>query len=1156
MIRRICPALLLAWLAFFPARAGTTDSVRITALRVEYRREPLGVDEEHPRFSWRIETRLRGLRQVAWQVEVASSEEDLLAGKADMWNSGQVVSDTSIQIEYRGRPLESNRKYFWRVRIWDNNGVSHLSAVSFWRTGLFHRNEWKAFWIGLARTSPNDAPVQEHRRLAARYLRKEFHVRKPVREATAFVSGVGLFEFYLNGRKVGRQVLAPALSEYDKRCYYLTFDVTPYLQEGQNAAGLILGNGRFFAPRLKEPTETRDYGLPRGICQIMITYEDGSQDIVISDTLWRVTDQGPIRANNEYDGEEYDARREMDGWALPGFKATGWESASFMAPPSPVLQAQPIAPIIVADTLTPVTVTQTRPGVYLFDMGQNMVGWVRLRAHGKRGGKIVLRFAERLRPDSTLYTDNLRGAQATDVYILRGEGEEVWQPRFTYHGFRYVEVTGFPGTPDHTGITGMVVHDDLERTGTFHCSNPLVNRIYRNAFWGIRSNYRSIPTDCPQRDERQGWLGDRNAESTGESYLFDVAAFYNKWLTDMEDAQRPDGSIPDVAPSYWPLYNDNTTWAGTFLFIADMLYTQYGDLRAIRKHYPAMRRWMQHMSRYVRDGIMTRDTYGDWCAPPNDRHLVHTRDAGKITPGEYIATAYYFRELMLMSRFAALLDHKEEAFAYTMEALHVRNAFNDRFFDAASATYANNTVTASLLALAFGLTPPEQEKRVVRNLLEKLQGEYDTHVANGIIGGQWLLRTLTATGHGDIAWQLVSQKSYPSWGYMVQQGATTIWELWNGNTGDPSMNSGNHVMLLGDLIIWLYEELAGIHPDPLYPGFRHIILKPYVPDNLHTVSASFRSPLGMIRSSWQHSGEEFIWDLTIPGNTLATLYIPVKGKEEVLEGGAPIMPGQGLHFKGYENGFARYEAGSGEYHFTTAGVTMSRTVPYVPVPVITPSDTFLTRREEVRITIHCRDTLAQVRYTFDGSEPSLLSARYLGPLVVDRPAVVRARAFREGAHPSVTTTAIIDFANPQINGVRWTLYPLHTDRLPDFSSLQPSATGRCLHLSLDELPVPDRYFAVRFTGRIWIDLPGTHTFSLTSNDGSRLWIDGHLVVDNDGLHAAQQVEGNIYLEGGFHHLTLDYFQGGGSKFLKVQYRAGRIPQQRIPASRLYPEPNP
>ena len=411
-------------------------------------------------------------------------------------------------------------------------------------------------------------------------------------------------------------------------------------------------HGRYFAPRSGKD-QTRTFGFPKVICQIEVSFEDGSTQTIVTDETWKLTGNGPIRKNNEYDGEYYDARMELNNWNRTGFDDSKWISAELVGKPGEQLVAQPNEPIRIMDEITPVAVKELKPGTFIFDMGQNMVGWTELTVSGKKGDKVALRFSETLQSDGSLFLDNIRTAEVTDTYVLKGEGTEKWEPRFTYHGFRFVEMTGFPGTPTLSAIQGKVIHDAMEVAGTFNCSNDLINRIYKNAYWGVRGNYRSMPTDCPQRDERQGWLGDRSAECTGESYLFDIAGLYNKWVTDMNDAQLESGSLPDIAPAYWPTYSDNTTWPGTFLFASDMLYTQYGDLKTIERNYPAMKKWIGHMSQFINDGIMTKDTYGDWCVPPEDVKLINTGDALRITNAEFIGTAYFYFELKLHILFDA-----------------------------------------------------------------------------------------------------------------------------------------------------------------------------------------------------------------------------------------------------------------------------------------------------------------------------------------------------------------------------------------------------------------------------------------------------------------------------------------------------------------------
>jgi alpha-L-rhamnosidase len=725
--------------------------------------------------------------------------------------------------------------------------------------------------------------TSEHRRPAV-MLRKEFTVAKPVRRAMVYYSGLGLSELYLNGAKVGDHVLSPGLTDYDRHVLYETFDVTRSLKAGANAVGLWLGNGRFHAPRISPGHNTRDFGDPKAILELHIEYADGATATVLSDATWRATDAGPIRANNEYDGEEYDARRELRLWSNAGFADGFWQPAAAVGAPTGALVPQAAEPLRVVETLRPVSVRKLAPDVYIFDMGQNMVGWARLHVQGREGTRVVLRFAETLRPDGSLYTENLRSARATDIYTLKGGAAEAWEPRFTYHGFRYVEVTGYPGEPDAGAVEGRVVHDDMPRLADFTSSSDILNRIHRNMFWGIRGNYRSIPTDCPQRDERQGWLGDRSQVSRSETYMFDVAAFYTKWLRDLEDSQRADGAIPDVSPNYWPYYSDNLTWPGTLVFLPGTLYEQYGDRRPLEHAWPFMNRWLEHIRTYAKDNLMPKDTYGDWCVPPEDPRLIHSQDPARITDKTLIGTAYLYKLLTLMSRYARLLDKPAEAAAFEREAAQVETAFQARFFKPASSIYDNGTQTSSILPLSFGMIPPDYRAPVVKTLIDRIARESDNHVGVGLVGAQWLMRTLSDNGYADLAYTIATQKTYPGWGYMVERGATTIWELWNGDTADPAMNSGNHVMQIGDLAVWMYEYLAGIRSDPDQPGFRHILIRPYPAGDLTFVKASHQTPYGAIVSSWKRDGGTFTLDVTIPPNTSATVTLPNNEKKEVESG--------------------------------------------------------------------------------------------------------------------------------------------------------------------------------------------------------------------------------------------------------------------------------
>jgi alpha-L-rhamnosidase len=576
---------------------------------------------------------------------------------------------------------------------------------------------------------------------------------------------------------------------------------------------------------------------------------------------------------------------------------------------------QPLEPIRVTQTIAPIGITNPRPGVYIFDMGQNLVGFCRFTVTGPAGALVTLRHAESLH-DGELYTANLRSAQATDRYTLRGGGKEIYQPRFTYHGFRYVEITGFPGTPTRDSLLGLVVNTDVAPAGTFACSNDLLNQIYHNIDWGVRGNYRSLPTDCPQRDERQGWTGDRAAESLGETFLFGVDSLYATWMIDLEDAQRDTGSLPDVAPTYWTLYNDSVTWPGAFVIIPGTLYQQYGDARVIQQRYPAMRRWMTHMATFIKNGLISKDSYGDWCVPPESPQIIHSKDRSRMTSKTVLATTYYYHLLHLMAAYAPIAGHPEDAANYRARAAAMRDAFNASQFKADQAIYDNGSQTSSILPLSFGMVPEQNKDAVFQKLVHNITEKTNSHIGTGLIGAQWLMRALCDNGRPDLAFALATQTTYPSWGYMVKSGATTIWELWNGNTAEPSMNSGNHVMLVGDLAIWMFEYLGGIRSDFDQPGFKHIILKPVFAGDLTGVSATHQSPYGLIESSWKLSGNTATWEFTIPPNTHATVYIPTEHRDSIVENGKNEIAG--MQFEKAADSAQVFSAVPGRYRLSFA----------------------------------------------------------------------------------------------------------------------------------------------------------------------------------------------------------------------------------------------
>lgn len=884
--------------------------------RCEMLINPEGIDAIKPRLSWEIVGYKRAIEQSAYQVLVASSAEKLLANEADLWDSGKVTSDQSIHISYNGKALKSRTRCFWKVKVWTNQGETQWSKPAFWSIGLLNYMDWKGRWIGLDKSFGWDREDQ-FARLSARYFRKEFVAKKAIKQATIYIIGLGLYELYLNGQKVGDQVLAPSPTDYTQGVKYNAFDVTTLLNAGTNAIGTILGNGRYYAMRQAyKPYKIKTFGYPKMILNLAIDYADGTKEIITTDDSWKLTADGPIRTNNEYDGEEYDATKEMPNWNNVGFDDKNWLKATFVQEPGGTYEAQMNDNMKVMQTIKPVSIKALKANTYILDMGQNMAGWVRVRVTGKKGEKVSLRFAESLQANGEPFVRNLRDAKVTDVYTLKGGAKETWEPSFVYHGFRYVEITGFPGVPTVQDFDGRVVYDDMQTIGEFSTSNNTINQIHKNAYWGILSNYKGMPVDCPQRNERQPWLGDRSTGAYGESFLFDNSRLYSKWLNDIEQSQKTDGSIPDVAPAFWRYYGDNVTWPGTYIFVADMLYRQFGDTESVRKHYTSMKKWMDYMAeRYTTNGLVTKDKYGDWCVPPESKELIHSKDPARQTDGELLASATYIRLLSVMEHFAQILQKTEDTKTFGALSAQMKLAFNQKFLNKQAGQYSNNTVTANLLPLAYNIAPESVKKQVFNCIVDKILTENNGHISTGVIGTQWLMRGLSENGRPELAYQIATNRDYPSWGYMVENGATTIWELWNGNTANPEMNSGNHIMLLGDLLIWYYENLAGIKSSSDAPAFKKIIMKPEVISGLTFAKASYHSLYGAIISDWKKEANLFTWHVSIPANTKALVYLPTNVADTVQENGKKASDAEGVKFVKTENGKAIFEIGSGNYIF-------------------------------------------------------------------------------------------------------------------------------------------------------------------------------------------------------------------------------------------------
>lgn len=921
------------------------------AMRVESRSEIEALNTTQPRFGWSIQRFERNAKQTHLQIQVSSSQALLGANSPDFWDSGKKRSSQSVQVPYEGKTLTSASTFYWRARIWCNGKASDWSSVGTFHTGLkdnpekpSENNDWKANWIGLDSIFPWDRN-EFHSRLAARYFRKEFHLAKEIKQARVYVTGLGMYELYVNGQKIGDQVLSPAPTDYTQDVKYTAFDLMPFLQKGNNAVGMILGNGRFYNMRQgAKPWKIRTFGLPKLLFQLELTYLDGSKQRILSDASWKATADGPIRSNNEWDGEVYDATKEMPGWSTAGFNDVNWLQAQLTTDPGENRRyfanslpqnnesktphgdlnlkvarrvGQITDPMKVMQVIQPKSITHLNKDTFVLDMGQNFAGWIQLNVQGPKGQTVKMHFAESLQKDGSIYVANLRDALNTDVYTLKGEGVESWEPRFVYHGFRYVEITGWPGTPKVENFKGKLVYDAMATTGTFQSSDSTLNGIFRNAWWGIASNYKGMPVDCPQRNERQPWLGDRSNGCWGESYLFDNQRLYAKWVDDIQESMSQEGQISDVAPNYYNYYTDNMTWPGTYLLVSYMLYRQYGDVDVIRKHYPSMKKWLHYMeTRYVdAKGNMNRDKYGDWCMPPESPELIHSADTSRITNGALIATAYYYRMLCILQEYAKVLGYAEESNMYFNRSMHLAATFQKNFYNTEKHYYGNNTVTANLLPLAMGITPVDQVPLVFKNIEDVIERQYNSHICTGVIGTAWLMRTLSEQGRGDLALKIATNRSYPSWGYMLDQGATTIWELWNGDTANPWMNSQNHVMLLGDLLIWYYERLAGIRNSDGTNAFQLIEMRPDFPKGLESVNATYQSVRGPITSSWENKQGKILWNIEIPANAEAMVYIPARSKSTVLESGKPATKAKGVRFVRMEKDRAVFLIGSGTYRF-------------------------------------------------------------------------------------------------------------------------------------------------------------------------------------------------------------------------------------------------
>ena len=875
--------LVTSVLAFSPNLA--TASEEITGphppdnLRCEYLENPIGIDVKKPRFSWMLKHSERGHTQTAFQLIVSS---DPMAEEADIWDSNKVASDRSLHVVYDGKPLESDRTYFWKVRYWDDQDVpSPYSQVARFDTGLFDPEDWEGEWIG-----------------GKNQLRKEFSVNARVKRGRTHVCGLGYYELQLNGQKVGNNVLDPGYTTYEKRILYSSYDITPFIHNGVNALGAMLGKGWSTVRLLK--------------LQLNIELEDGNKMTIFSDPSWKQTD-GPIIQDSIYNGEIYDARLETHGWDCPGFDDSSWISVETGIVPKGTLSAQMIPPIKVMDTIVPLKMTNPAKGVYVFDMGQNFSGWVELRVSGPRGREVRLRHAELLYENGMINQENLRSARAEDVYILKGKGVEIYQPHFTYHGFRYVEMTGYPGVPNMETIRGKVVHSAVQQIGNFSCSKPILNQLQRLIIWGQKTNLHSIPTDCNQRDERMGWLGDAHLTAEQAMMNFDMGAFYTKFIQDIQDVQDKDGALTDTVPHVWGQRPADPAWGTAYPLLCWYMYRYYGDESLLAAQYDGVKDYVGFLRSKAKNDLLDFSYYGDWVAIEK-------------TPGDFVSSFYYYYDVVILMKMAEILGYDAEIKAYKALADKIKTAFHKKYFDTETKSYANGTQTANLLPLYLDIIPEEEIGSVFGNLRSDILYKNNTHLTTGIIGTKYLMEVLTKFHSCDLAYELATQTSYPSWGYMIANGATTLWELWQHKTG-PSMNSHNHPMF-GSVGAWFYQALAGITQPEGSSGFRNILIQPQIVRDLRYVAGTIHTPRGMVTSAWTKSDRHISLDVTIPVNAQAEIRLPKFGWDGVTlkENGKQIYDGQ--KFLTGEQGIQMVEEtkneviikiGSGRYQFQLIG---------------------------------------------------------------------------------------------------------------------------------------------------------------------------------------------------------------------------------------------
>lgn len=924
---RFGAAALIAGIGIASALA-CAGGISVGNLTCDNRPEAAGVGVDRPVFGWEIASGGRGEAQRACRILVAASPELCRPGRADVWDSGRLETSESQFVPYGGKRLAGGRVYFWKVAVWGRRGrAAAWSAASRFVTGLAGPGDWSgARWIAFEELpdalkivpgvhgNGGDLGERGRRRAVVPAFRRDFVVRdEAVARALVFVSGLGHYELRLNGRPVGDSFLAPGWTDYRKTCLYDTYDVTDLVKAGRNSIGAVVGPGFFNVSRERYRKLVIAYGWPMLIVKLDVAYASGRRETITSGPDWR-TAPSPVSFSSIYGGEDYDARLEAAGWDAAGFDDSGWRAARPVAGPGGALEPERDFPLKVEERIEARRIVEPRPGVFVYDFGQNASGIVALKVRGRRGATVTISPGELLGGDGTI-DQRMSGEPYRLVYTLKGEGDEEWRPRFTYYGFRYAQVEGaVPGGTDGSadaprilGLTMLHTRNSAPSAGSFSCSKDLFNRTFALIDWAIRSNLASVPTDCPHR-EKLGWLEQTHLMGGSIQYSYRILTLYRKLVRDMMEAQLDDGLVPDIAPEFVPFaggFRDSPEWGSAAVILPWLLYEWYGDRETMAAAFPMMRRYVDYLDTKA-DGHILSHGLGDWCD-------LGPRGPGEaqLTPKALTATAVFYRDLDLLARMATLLGRADEAASFARRAEDVRRAFNSRFYDAAAKVYSTGSQTAFAMPLHFGMVEPADRPGVFDNLVRSIRAGGGALTA-GDVGFDYLLKALAEGGASDLIFEMNAREDVPGYGYQLARGATALTESWAA-----LREVSNDHMMLGHLMEWFYSDLAGIRQAAGSNGFETVEIAPRPVGDISWVKARYHSIRGEIACDWRIEKGRFFADIVIPANARALVHIPAASASSVEEGGVPAPRAAGVAFLKMEDGRAVFAVGSGSYRFAS-----------------------------------------------------------------------------------------------------------------------------------------------------------------------------------------------------------------------------------------------